>query len=202
MTPMTRTWVRSIAAALVVAAASVAAVSAQTASRPAPKAAAAPQASAPAPAKAAPVTPAAAAAPAQNPRVSPAAKGAVPAPAAEAPPDVYSYNPEGRRDPFVSLIIKGSEAGSRDNRPEGAAGLSVGEIRLCGIVKSRSEFVALVQGPDKKTYIVHAGDKLYDGSIKLIAGDAVVFAQDVNDPLSLVKQREIRKALRSTEEGK
>jgi len=49
---------------------------------------------------------------------------------------------------------------------------------------------------------VHAGDKLYDGSIKLIASDAVVFSQDVNDPLSLVKQREIRKALRSTEEGK
>ncbi len=35
-----------------------------------------------------------------------------------------------------------------------------------------------------------------DGSIKSIAQDAVVFSQDVNDPLSLVKEREVRKTIR------
>ena len=41
-----------------------------------------------------------------------------------------------------------------------------------------------------------------DGTVKSIVADAVVFSQDVNDPLSLVKQKEIRKALRSAEGGR
>lgn len=200
MTSMTRTSMRAVISALLATGLGVGAASAQPGPRPAP---AQKSAAAPASAKGTQAKPASPAAPVPPPTTAPVTQGAVavPAPVAEAPPDVYSYNPEGRRDPFVSLIIKGSEA-SRENRGDGAAGLSVGEITLCGIVKSRSEYVALVQGPDKRTYIVHAGDRLYDGSVKLIASDAVVFAQDVNDPLSLVKQREVRKALRSTEEGK
>ena len=40
-----------------------------------------------------------------------------------------------------------------------------------------------------------------DGTVKSIVQDAVVFSQDVNDPLSLVKQKEIRKTLRSRRGG-
>jgi hypothetical protein len=32
--------------------------------------------------------------------------------------------------------------------------------------------------------------------VKTITQDAVVFSQDVSDPLSLVKQREVRKTIR------
>ena len=60
----------------------------------------------------------------------------------------------------------------------------------------------MIQGPDNKTYVVKAGDRLMDGTVKSIVQDAVVFSQDVNDPLSLVKQKEIRKSLRSTEGGR
>jgi hypothetical protein len=35
-----------------------------------------------------------------------------------------------------------------------------------------------------------------DGSVKAITNDSVVFAQDVNDPLSMVKQKEVRKTVR------
>jgi Tfp pilus assembly protein PilP len=116
---------------------------------------------------------------------------------------VYSYNPEGRRDPFVSLLLRGAELNvSRENRPDGSGGVMIGEITVRGIVKNRNAYVAMVQGPDKKTYIIHTGDKMLDGAVKAITGDAVVFAQDVNDPLSLVKQREVRKTLRVPEEGK
>jgi hypothetical protein len=55
---------------------------------------------------------------------------------------------------------------------------------------------------DNKTYIAHAGDKLADGSIRSITADAMVILQQVNDPLSLGKQQEVRKLLRQTEEGK
>ena len=37
---------------------------------------------------------------------------------------------------------------------------------------------------------------LMDGVVKSITQDAIVFSQDVNDPLSLVKQREVRKTIR------
>jgi hypothetical protein len=60
----------------------------------------------------------------------------------------------------------------------------------------------MIKGPDNRTYIVHQGDKLADGTIKSITPQGLVLLQEVNDPLSLVKQREIRKLLRSLEDGR
>ena len=124
--------------------------------------------------------------------------------AAAAPgPQGYSYDAAGRRDPFVSLLRRGSDAAVPTARPAGAAGLFIGEISVKGIVKDRTGFIAMVQGPDNKhTYIVRSGEKLMDGAVKAITGDAVVFSQDVTDPLSIAKQKEIRKPIRSTETGR
>jgi hypothetical protein len=73
----------------------------------------------------------------------------------------------------------------------------VNEITVKGVLKSpKGGFIALVQAPDARTYIAHPGDKVLDGTVKAIITDAVVFSQDVNDPLSLVKQREVRKSIR------
>lgn len=119
------------------------------------------------------------------------------------PPDVYTYNPEGRRDPFVSLLFRGSDLRpARESRPEGLPGLLISEIAIRGIVKDKMGYVAMVSGPDNKTHIIRGNDKVYDGSVKAIMADSVIFSQDVNDPLSLVKQREVRKYLRATQEGK
>jgi Tfp pilus assembly protein PilP len=114
----------------------------------------------------------------------------------------FTYNPEGRRDPFVSLIGKGSDPKTLGTRPPGIPGLLINEVSVKGIVRNSSGYVALIQGADNKTYIVKAGDRLLDGTVKSILQDAVVFSQDVNDPLSLVKQKEIRKPLRSAEGGR
>lgn len=124
------------------------------------------------------------------------------APATSAPQG-YSYDPAGRRDPFVSLMHRGTDSRTAANtRPVGLQGLPVGEAAVKGIVQSRNGYVAMLQAPDEKTYIVRSGDRLLDASIKAITADAVVFVQQVTDPLSLVKQREIRRPLRPTEEGK
>ena len=114
----------------------------------------------------------------------------------------FTYNPEGRRDPFVSLIGRGNDPKTAGVRPAGIPGLLINEVSVKGIVRNSAGFVALIQGPDNKTYFVKAGDRLMDGSVKSILADAVVFSQDVNDPLSLVKQKEIRKALRSADGGR
>jgi hypothetical protein len=133
--------------------------------------------------------------PAANP---PAA--AKPAPPPPPEPPGYTYDPEGRRDPFVSLLMRGSDPGSAATRPPGPPGLLINEVIVKGIVRDRSGFIAMIQGPDTKTFIVRTGEKLMDGSVKAITADTVIFSQDVNDPLSLVKQREVRKAVRPLED--
>jgi type IV pilus assembly protein PilP len=125
--------------------------------------------------------------------------------AAEAAPaehvDPYSYKPSGRRDPFVTLIGTG-EPRLPVKRSDGLAGLSSAEISVRGIVQGPAGLLAMVQGPDRKTYVVHPGEKLFDGTVKAISTQGLVIVQDVTDPLSTVKRREIRKALRSQEDSR
>ena len=110
--------------------------------------------------------------------------------------------PDGRRDPFISLLGAGSETTPGLKKGEGAAGMLVAEISVRGIMQSKGGLVAMVQGPDNKTYIVRQGDRFLDGKIKSVTPQGLIIIQEVNDPLSLVKQREIRKLLRSLEDGK
>lgn len=186
---------RVFALAVLLAALTAPVVSAAQSSQPgtpaAPPAAKAP-ASAPAPGNA----------PAAQPAAAPAAAPAVAVTPLE--PQGYTYDPQGRRDPFVSLLRRGSEvpriAGS--NRPNGLAGLETSEVTLKGTIATQGTYVGILQGSDSKTYIVRAGDKLLDGTIRVINPESMVIAQQVTDPLSLEKQREVRKLLRQTEEAK
>ena len=82
-----------------------------------------------------------------------------------------------------------------DVRPAGLPGMLINEVSLKGIMKERTGFVAMLQGPDKKTYVVRPGQRCSTAASSRSRQDAVVFSQDVNDPLSLVKQREVRKTL-------
>jgi Tfp pilus assembly protein PilP len=117
--------------------------------------------------------------------------------------DTYSYDAAGRRDPFVNLVGLQNEARNQRAKGEGgASSMTVSEISVRGVLQSRGRLVAMVMGPDNKTYIVHQGDKLLDGSIKLITPQGLVIDQEVNDPLSVIKQREIRKLLRGLEDAK
>ena len=134
---------------------------------------------------------------------------ATPAPAADAanpatpPAETYTYEPGGRRDPFLSLVGTGTEPRVVSSRKtDGPAGMAVAEISVRGVMQSRGKLIAMVKGPDNKTYIVHQGDKFLDGVIKTITPQGLIVIQEVNDPLSLIKQREVRKLLRSLEDVK
>lgn len=147
-------------------------------------------------------------APAKQPAAPAApANSTPPKPDLPAPPPNYEYTPQGRRDPFISLVGKGSEAKSdtgavTSQRAEGVPGMLTAELTVRGIVQARGAFVAMVAGADKKIYTVKAGDKLADGVIRTITANSVVILQEVKDPLSLEKQREVRKFLRGGEEVK
>ena len=122
------------------------------------------------------------------------------------PPPNFEYSPEGRRDPFVSLINRGDEGRSKDGaaakRADGVPGMLTGELSVRGIMQSRGAYVAMVAGADGKVYTVRAGDKLADGVVRTVTANAVVILQEVHDPLSLEKQREVRKFLRGGDEVK
>ena len=122
-----------------------------------------------------------------------------PTPPLPPPREAYAYLPDGRRDPFISLIGTGATTGVGIRKAEGPAGMTIAEMSVRGILQSRGALVAMVSGADTKTYIVHQGDKLLDGSIKTITPRGLICVQDVNDPLSLVKQREVSKLLRGIE---
>ena len=135
---------------------------------------------------------------------TPQGQGAKPATTPEAgptPAEGYTYQADGRRDPFTNLLGTGNETRGV-KRSEGAAGLTVSEISVRGVLESRGALIAMIQGPDKKAYVVHTGDKFLDGTIRSITKQGLLIVQEVNDPLSLVKQREIQKLLRSLESAK
>ncbi len=124
-------------------------------------------------------------------------------------PGAYTYNPQGRRDPFVSLLKPVGPQGAAGQRPPGMEGFLIQEVALKGIVRTsgpgagsaeRPGFIAMFQGTDGKSYFVNVGQRMYDGEITAIDAATVTFRQEVTDPLSPVRVREIKKSLYPTEE--
>jgi len=128
------------------------------------------------------------------------------APKADAQPAApYHYNVEGRRDPFQSLTGGGTGTDTKalpKPTAAGIAGIRVDELSVRGIMQSRERLVAMVQGPDNRTYLIHQGDKLADGVVKSITPQGLVLVQDVSDPRAKERTRDVRKLLRSPEDEK
>ena len=143
----------------------------------------------------------------QAPAPAPATPAAVAAPHVPAlEPQGYDYKPSGRRDPFISLVRRSTEAlgtSAASIRPTGLAGLSTDEVVMRGVMKGRNGYSAIVRGADNRTYTgVKAGDELFDGTVKAVTADAIVILQNVSDPLSLAKKREVKKLLRPAQEAR
>jgi type IV pilus assembly protein PilP len=117
-------------------------------------------------------------------------------------PDAYHYDPQGRRDPFQSLIGPAPKL-APGQRPAGPAGFLIDEIKLQGVVKTRQQgLIAMVNGPDNKGYLVHVGDKVLDGELIRITPNSIVFRQEVNDPTRIERFREVVKELSSESQKK
>lgn len=150
---------------------------------------------------------AAAAASAAAPKTSPSP---APTPAAESPGQAmleqeeaalagrgYTYDPAGRRDPFRSLLVR-PEKGFAGRRPPGIAGISVDDVTLHGIWKTRGGYVAQIRGTDNKSYLLRAGDLLYDGEVVRVGPNELTLRQNINDPQSVKPFRDITKQLNAT----
>jgi type IV pilus assembly protein PilP len=110
--------------------------------------------------------------------------------------DLFSYDPAGRRDPFRSLLetLEPQEE-VREERPPGLPGALIEELRLQGIIQTEGGIIAFVQGREGISYIIRPGTKLYNGEVKEILPNRVVFQQQVNDPKQLKPYTEVVREL-------
>jgi hypothetical protein len=60
----------------------------------------------------------------------------------------------------------------------------------------------MLLGTDGKSYFVGVGQRLFDGVVTAIDATTVTFRQEVTDPLSTVKSREMKKTLYPSEEAR
>jgi type IV pilus assembly protein PilP len=115
--------------------------------------------------------------------------------------DTYRYDPQGRRDPFRSLIGPTPKL-EPGQRPAGIPGFLIDELKLQGIFKTRQGMTAMVNGPDNKGYTIRVGDKVLDGEVIRVTATSVVFRQEVNDPTRIERYREVVKDLAPASAGR
>jgi type IV pilus assembly protein PilP len=109
----------------------------------------------------------------------------------------YTYDPAGRRDPFRSLLVREQNRGGAE-RPPGIAGIGIDDLVVHGIWKTRAGYVAQIRATDNKSYLIRAGDLLYDGEVTRVGPNEVSFRQNLNDPQSVKPFREVTKQLNAT----
>ena len=108
-----------------------------------------------------------------------------------APP--FTYNAEGRRDPFKDLL------GGRDFRERSAEEVTIDDLILIGIIKSRGGYTAILGTGRGFPHFSNVGDKFPDGYILKITENSVVFRKTHERGLPLVRPRDITKEINPEE---
>jgi len=117
----------------------------------------------------------------------------------------FSYDPDGRRDPFLSpQDILQAQMSGQICQGEGMECWLIQDVTVIGVLTRRGNNVALVIGPDGYGTTLHEGDRLYDGEVRKIdpRSGLVVFRQKVNDPTRIKPFRDVEKGLNLTKEGR
>ena len=67
-------------------------------------------------------------------------------------------------------------------------------------MKNIDGWIAVLEGPDRKGYFVRAGQRMHDGVITSVDAAGLTYRQEITDPLSPAKSREVRRLLNSAQE--
>lgn len=149
----------------------------------------------------------------QKPAAGQAAKAVVPiapgtrtdAGAEKKPEPAYSYNPGGRRDPFMPLIIKQAEK-AKEKSVAGRPPLErydIKEFKLTGILWGGFGFNAMLEAPDGKGYFIRVGSVIGPnrGVVKRITQDSIVIEEKFKSYTGEAQAREIVVRLRRSAGG-
>jgi hypothetical protein len=102
------------------------------------------------------------------------------------------YNPNGRRDPFLSPVVN---RGGGSGCSTGKKCLEIGAISLQGIVRSDTGFIAVVSNGLNKAYFLRENDPVFNGYVVKITGDSIVFQETLQDRLGKTFTREVVKKI-------
>ncbi len=121
---------------------------------------------------------------------APAAKKA-PTPAAAPASAVEAKKPTGKRDPFVSPVVRAGGPGAVC--ATGKRCLIISDMILRGIVRTPSGMIAVVSNQANRAYFLKENDPVFNGMVVKITGDSVVFKENTIDNLGHETTREVVK---------
>jgi hypothetical protein len=104
----------------------------------------------------------------------------------------FTYNPEGRRDPFKNLLS------GRDLKEKAAIGdnqMFIDDLVLFGIVKNKNVYTALIGMPQGFPMFAKVGDKFADGYVLSITETQVVLRKTSERGIPLMRPRDIIKEI-------
>jgi len=116
-----------------------------------------------------------------------------PAPEKKSIAPVFSYDPEGRRDPFKDLF--GGEQLKTKKVATGLADMEIEDIALMGIVKTQDRYEAIIAFADGFPLTLREGQKLADGYVLSIEADQVTFRKTSDKGIPLSKPKDIVKEI-------
>ena len=121
-----------------------------------------------------------------------------------AKPDPILYEPNNRRDPFLHIVppkispkkVEDEEI-PRGAPPPGIEGTFIDKAGLEGIIiRSNNQRMAIIRSEDNRAYFLREGDHLFDGYLKTIDDDFVVFVRETFMRSGKVRTQEVTKRLR------
>jgi Tfp pilus assembly protein PilP len=104
-----------------------------------------------------------------------------------------AFNAAGRRDPFISPVVKLGSVGSGCS--SGKRCLAIDQIALKGIVKSDVGMIAVVINAMNKAYFLRENDPVFNGYVVKITGDSIVFKETFHDRLGKPLTRDVTKTI-------
>jgi hypothetical protein len=112
------------------------------------------------------------------------------------------YDDGARRDPFVTLVQKrpAPAPGPNAKGRRGLQTIAVADINVRGIVKNGTVMIAILEGPDRQSYMARQQDRLLDAVVKSIDAQGVVFVEQMQGVTTSARLSELRKTLRPAAE--
>jgi len=106
-------------------------------------------------------------------------------------PTGFTYNPEGRRDPFRDLMA----GRGRGEKPTGGPEILIDDLILFGIVKNQNVYTAMIGLPQGFPMFVKVGDKFTDGFVLSISESQVVLRKTHERGIPLIRPRDVIKEI-------
>jgi len=118
--------------------------------------------------------------------------------------EVYTYDPKGRRDPFLSIIEASKLEREMEKKKQGikpSEAYDAADIQVLAIAKDRNRYYAMVQLPDKKYFTIREGMSLgiFGGKVIKISATAVVIREFIKGLKGEIEPKDTTLRLRKEE---